>query len=200
MVFGGGPVALLLALLLAAAAVPAVAQVADATIEVVAKDEQGQVLPGVTVTVRRPDTGFERVVTTNDVGEVRIPALTPGVYQVRLDLQGFAQAVTDNLPLRVGQTARLDVRMKVAAIQETVTVEAQATSLVDVYKTDSSTNIVPEQIQDLPVGDRDFQRLAFIAPGVQRERGGFRFITNGPVIGAGRSRTTAETSPTSVAV
>ncbi len=185
MVFGGGTVALLLALLLAAAAVPAVAQVADATIEVVAKDEQGQVLPGVTVTVRRPDTGFERVVTTNEVGEVRIPALTPGVYQVRLDLQGFAQAATDNLPLRVGQTARLDVRMKVAAIQETITVEAQATSLVDVYKTDSSTNIVPEQIQALPVQDRDFQKLAFLTPGVQRERGGFRFIGGGPVIGAG---------------
>ncbi|HWS70605.1 MAG TPA: TonB-dependent receptor, partial [Thermoanaerobaculia bacterium] len=57
--------------------------------------------------------------------------------------------------------------------------------LVDVYKTDSSTNIIPEQIQSLPVPDRDFQRLAFIAPGVQRERGGFRFINGGPVIGAG---------------
>ena len=33
-------------------------------------------------------------------------------------------------------------------------------------KTDSSTNIVPEQIQELPVADRDFERLAFIAPGV----------------------------------
>src|SRR5438132_501620 len=37
----------------------------------------------------------------------------------------------------------------------------------------------------LPVADRDFQRLAFIAPGVQRERGSFRFINGGPVIGAG---------------
>ncbi|HET7747290.1 MAG TPA: hypothetical protein VFM29_08310, partial [Vicinamibacteria bacterium] len=42
-----------------------------------------------------------------------------------------------------------------------------------------------EQIEALPVPDRDFQRLAFLAPGVQRERGGFRFIGGGPVIGAG---------------
>ena len=55
---------------------------------------------------------------------------------------------------------------------------------VDVVKTDSSTNIVPEQIASLPVADRDFQRLAFLTPGVQRERGGNRFIGNAPVIGA----------------
>ena len=74
--------------------------------------------------------------------------------------------------------------MKVAQLAETVNVVGQA-SLVDIYKTDSSTNIVPEQIDALPVQDRDFQRLAFLAPGVQRERGGNRFIGNGPVIGAG---------------
>ena len=38
------------------------------------------------------------------------------------------------------------------------TVTAEANPLVDVYKTDSSTNIVPEQIESLPVPDRDFQR------------------------------------------
>jgi hypothetical protein len=57
--------------------------------------------------------------------------------------------------------------------------------MVDVYKTDSSTNIVPEQIEELPTQNRDFQQLAFIAPGVQRERGGFRFITGAPVVGSG---------------
>ena len=56
---------------------------------------------------------------------------------------------------------------------------------MDVYKTDSSTNVTPEQISDLPTPDRDFQNLAFIAPGVERERGAFRFVTGGPVIGGG---------------
>ena len=67
---------------------------------------------------------------------------------------------------------------------ETITVSTTV-PLVDVYKTDSSTNIVPEQIESLPVPDRDFQRLAFIAPGVARERGAFRFIGGGPVVGSG---------------
>jgi hypothetical protein len=73
--------------------------------------------------------------------------------------------------------------MKVGQVTETVNVTAEA-PLVDVYKTDSSTNIVPEQIESLPVANRDFQSLAYLTPGVQRERGGNRFIGNQPVIGA----------------
>src|SRR4029077_7747594 len=84
---------------------------------------------------------------------------------------------------RVGQTVRVNVTLRVAQVPQTVSVVAQAPQ-VDVFKTDSSTNVVPEQIQSLPVADRDFQRLAFLAPGVQRERGGNRFIGNGPVIAA----------------
>lgn len=164
---------------------PLPAQIADAVLEVTVNDETGQVLPGVTVTVARPETGFTRLATTGEAGTARIPALPPGTYRVQLDLPGFAQVVQEKLVLRVGQTARLDVKMKVATVQETITVTAEAAPLVDVFKTDSSTNIVPEQIESLPIQDRDFQRLAFIAPGVQRERGGFRFIGGGPVIGAG---------------
>jgi hypothetical protein len=161
------------------------AQVADAVLEATLYDETGQVLPGVVLTVSRPETGFTRLATTDESGTARIPALPPGMYKVQFDLQGFAQVVQDKLVLRVGQTARIEVKMKVAAVQETVTVTAEAAPLVDVFKTDSSTNIVPEQIESLPIQNRDFQNLAFIAPGVQRERGGFRFIGGGPVIGAG---------------
>lgn len=163
---------------------PVHAQVSDAVLELTAVDETGQALPGASVTVRRPDTGFERALVTGESGSVRVGALAPGAYEVKVELTGFAPVVQQGLLLRVGQTARVDVTLKVATVQETVTVTADL-PLVDVYKTDSSTNILPEQIQDLPVADRDFQRLAFLAPGVQRERGGFRFIGGGPVIGAG---------------
>ena len=167
-----------------AAAAPVGAQVADGVIEITVVDESNQVMPGVTVTVARPDTGFQQSLVTDAIGTARAIALPPGTYDVRLELAGFATIDQKGLTLRVGQTARITATMKVAQVAETVNVVAQA-SLVDVYKTDSSTNIVPEQIQELPVANRDFQSLAFLAPGVQRERGGFRFITNQPVIGAG---------------
>lgn len=177
------PAGLLLFVTLAAAP-GALAQPATAVLEVVATDQTEQVLPGATVTVSRPDTGFARSVATDGAGLARVPALSPGTYAVKVELSGFAATEKADVVLRVGQTVRLNVTLRVAEVTEQVTVEARA-PLVDVNKTDSSTNIVPEQIESLPVQDRDFQRLAFLAPGVQRERGGFRFIGGGPVIGAG---------------
>lgn len=159
------------------------AQVADAVIEVLAQDESMAVLPGVTVSVTRPDTGFTQTGLTDGSGSVRFPALPPGTYNLMVELQGFSTVEQPDVTVRVGQTARINVTMRVAQVSETVNVIGQV-PLVDVFKTDSSTNIVPEQIEALPVPNRDFQQLAFLTPGVQRERGGNRFIADQPVIGA----------------
>jgi hypothetical protein len=159
------------------------AQIADATIEVLAQDESKAILPGVTVTVTRPDTGYTQTSVTDGNGTARFNALQPGTYTVKFELSGFATVNQEGVTLRVGQTAKLAATLKVAKVAETVNVTAEA-PLIDIYKTDSSTNITPEQIQELPVANRDFQSLAFLAPGVQRERGGNRFIGGGPVIGA----------------
>jgi hypothetical protein len=142
----------------------------------------------VTVTVTRPETGFETFAVTDTSGTARFPAFPPGNYEVKFGLEGFAPA-SQKLVLRIGQEAKLSVVMQ-AASSESITVSAEA-PVVDVHKTDSSMNILPEQITALPVADRNFERLAFIAPGVQRERGGFRFINGGPVLGAGGNASSA---------
>jgi hypothetical protein len=159
------------------------AQVNNAVVEVLVFDSAKLPLPGVSARLAQPATGFERVTVTDEHGLVRIAAVPPGDYVLSLELSGFAP-VTENLVLRVGQVLRVNATMVQVKQAEQVTVTAEA-PLVDIVKTDSSSNIVPEQIQSLPVPDRDFQRLAFIAPGVERERGGFRFIGGGPVVGAG---------------
>ena len=163
-------------------AATAAAQISTGTIEVFTLDQDELALPGVTVRVTNEETGLSRVVVTGGTGGAVFPALPPGSYTVGADLASFAPVRQEGVVIRVGQTARVDITMT-PQLSETITVTAEA-PLVDVYKTDSSTNIIPEQIEQLPTQDRDFQKLAFIAPGVVRERGGFRFITNAPVIGA----------------
>jgi len=175
--------------LLAFMAVPAFSQIDKGSIETVALDQSKAPLPGVTVTVSRPETGFETFGVTDISGSARFPALAPGNYEVTFALEGFAPIAAQKLVLRVGQEAKLSAVMQAAA-SETITVTAEA-PIVDVHKTDSSTNILPEQIAALPVQGREFERLAFIAPGVQRERGSFRFIQGGPVIGAGGNASNA---------
>jgi hypothetical protein len=166
-----------------AVVLPAAAQVNTGTVEVVTLDQQGASLPGVTVQVRNTDTGLQRIAVAGASGISSFAALPPGPYAVGADLEGFASITGQQVVLRIGQTARLEFRMQVQ-VSETITVTAEL-PMVDVLKTDSSTNITPEQIENLPVADRQFERLAFITPGVQRERGTFRFIQDSPVVGAG---------------
>jgi len=165
------------------AALPAPAQTATATLEVVAVDGSGGPLPGVSVELKRPETGLSRAGVTGASGLASFAALPPGTYDVTVKLAGFETVEQKGLVLLVGQSARVNATLQ-GKRSESISVVATA-PLVDVYKTDSSTNITPQQIQDLPTPDRDFQRLAFIAPGVERERGAFRFVAGGPVIGGG---------------
>jgi outer membrane receptor protein involved in Fe transport len=162
-------------------ALPAAAQVSTGTIEVTTYDEQNLPIPGVAVRVVNADTGAQRATVSDAMGLSIIPALQPGDYRVTVSLSGFATAEED-VVIRIGQTARLAFTLR-AQVSETITVTAEA-PMVDIYKSDTSTNIIPEQIQELPVPDRDFQNLAFIAPGVQRERGAYRFIGDSALIGS----------------
>ncbi|HYN20550.1 MAG TPA: TonB-dependent receptor, partial [Thermoanaerobaculia bacterium] len=179
----GWALGLALVLLSSTLAAPALAQVSTATLEAHVTDVDGGALPGVTVTLENSETGLTRVAVTGEAGDARVTALPPGTYVASFALEGFSPVNRDGVVLRVGQTVQVRAELS-PAVAESITVSSTV-PLVDVYKTDTSTNIVPEQIESLPVPDRDFQRLAFIAPGVQRERGGFRFIGGGPVVGAG---------------
>src|SRR5947209_7000347 len=177
------PLLTLLALAMLFISIDAFAQIDKGSVEAVALDQSKAALPGVTVALSRPETGYEATAVTDTSGVARFLALQPGSYQLNFTLEGFAPVKAQKVTLLVGERAKVSVTLQQSA-SETITVTA-AEQVVDVHKTDSSTNIVPEQIAQLPVADRQFERLAFIAPGVQRERGGFRFINGGPVVGAG---------------
>ena len=162
--------------------IPAAAQVSTGMLEVNTVDEQALPMPGVTVRVVNADTGAQRATVSDAVGTATIPALPPGEYKVSVSLVGFAPT-EQTITIRLGQTAKIVFTMKIQ-MSETITVTGES-PIVDILKTDSSTNVTPEQIADLPVASREFERLAFIAPGTNRERGGFRFIQGSAVVGAG---------------
>ena len=73
---------LAIALVLSAGSALAQSQAINGTIEGTIVDDQGAVLPGVTVTVANIDTGDTRVVVTNESGLYRAPLLPLGAYRV----------------------------------------------------------------------------------------------------------------------
>ena len=53
-------------------------------------DQDGAVLPGVTINVRNVDTGATRSTVTNEQGVFSLPALERGVHELVTELGGFA--------------------------------------------------------------------------------------------------------------
>jgi len=68
--------------------------------------------------------------------------------------------------LQVGATTTQNFTLKPGSVSETIEVTS-APALVDQLKMDVSTNITPQQIQELPLIGRDIADLAYLSPGVK---------------------------------
>jgi len=155
----------ILVLSMAAADLAFAQSVSSGTIEGTVKDESNSVLPGVTVTVTSPQLQVGQLVQVSDsAGNYRFVDLPAGMYRLRAELQGFSTTVHDELRLTVGFTARIDVTMKVGALEESVTVSGQS-PVVDVTSTTASVAFTKEVLDSIPRG-RDLQNVFAMAPGV----------------------------------
>ena len=67
-------------------------------------DTSGAVLPGVTVTATQTDTGFTRIVVTDETGAWVMPNLPIGPYRLEVSLSGFQTNVRTGVVLQVGGT------------------------------------------------------------------------------------------------
>src|SRR5476651_173306 len=92
-------VSYMLALILAYA-LPAFAQIQGGSVNGIIKDEQGGVLPGVTVTAQGVDATQSFI--TESSGEFRFLNLAPGPYKISAALQGFATVVREHVIVAVG--------------------------------------------------------------------------------------------------
>src|SRR5215475_10875313 len=128
-------------------------------------DPSGAAVAGATVTVANKATGATRKVVTSSEGLYAFPSLLPGVYELKIEHQGFKTAVLDNITLEVQQAARRDVTMEVGAVGETVTVTS-AGALLNAENATVGTVIENKRIVDLPLNGRNFLQLVSTAPNV----------------------------------
>jgi outer membrane receptor protein involved in Fe transport len=144
------------------------AQTSLATLRGKVIDEQGGVLPGVTVTARQTETNITRSGVTNETGQFYLPSLPAGAYQLTVELTGFSTTARTVI-LRVGQEAAADFSLKVGALAETIQVSA-VSALVETKSTLGGL-IDRREIDNLPTIDRNFAGLAQLAPGVSSSGG-----------------------------
>lgn len=128
-------------------------------------DEQQLVLPGVAITLTHRDSGVARETVSGVDGTFSFPGLVPGPYRLEASLEGFSRYEFDDLTLRVGSTAALEVVLKVGGLTETLTVTTEAPQ-VDLTSTEVGGNVGSTELTSLPSGNRNFTGFVALLPGV----------------------------------
>jgi hypothetical protein len=151
--------------LCAAVLIPASFGQTAGSIDGLVTDSSGSVIAGAKVTTTNPQTNFAREAVSNTAGEYSFPDLPPGTYNIRVEMQGFKIELRTSVELQVQQAARLDFRLEVGAVSETVEV-AGAAALLDTENAGVGTVIENQKIVDLPLNGRNFTSLIALSPNV----------------------------------
>ena len=162
--------ALVLLLLLGGLCDTSSAQTTFGLIEGRITDATGGALPGATITVAQPTTGFVRAVVTNELGLYRVLNLNPAEYDVTVELSGFAKVTSGAVKVDVGQAVALNVGMEVARVAVVVDV-APPMPTVNAVTPEIGNSIDTRRVNELPLNGRDFTRLTLFAPGVIQTSG-----------------------------
>ena len=134
------------------------------------KDSTGAVIPGATVTVVNKATNATRPTATNEVGLFDLPALPPGLYTVKCELEGFRTSTRD-VELQVQQTVKVNFTLEQGTVSEMVTVTGQS-PLVETQNATIGTVIENRRIVELPLNGRNYLQLVALSPNVSAEFAG----------------------------
>jgi hypothetical protein len=128
-------------------------------------DQQGEVLPGATVTVGSPNLMGTRSTVTDRQGAFRFPALPPGDYSVKAELQGFKPAVQEKVHVTTTVSLTVDLKMIQAVVEEQVTVQAHSPT-VDIKSTETaSVTLGNDILRNIPYSQFTAD-IVNMAPGV----------------------------------
>jgi Carboxypeptidase regulatory-like domain/TonB-dependent Receptor Plug Domain len=130
-----------------------------------ATDPSGAAVSGAKITLTNAATGVQRETTTNAAGFYQFLDVPPGDYQLDATATGFAPFKVAKVTLLVKLPSTIGIRFSVAGAMTSVTVEGQAPLI---NRTDASLGNVVEQdqIQELPIADRNVVNLLSLQPGV----------------------------------
>ena len=141
------------------------AQVTQAKLEGVVTDVDGEGLPGAEVKVTNMETGYSVSTLSRSDGSYIVTGIQPGKYEVTVSLSGFATQIRQGMTFAVAANLKIDFTLEQEAVSEEVVVTAEA-PIIEVTRTDISTVIDRQKIEDLPLLDRDFSDLTILQAGV----------------------------------
>ena len=169
------------------------AQTGAASITGLVTDDSGAPVPGAMVTATNQATNVNYEAHSNAAGNYTIASVTLGTYVVRAELSGFRTATRSSVTLEANQIVRLDFKMAVGQVQESVEVVGAS----PILQTETATVgevISANTVQSLPLNGRNTGQLALLLPGTMTYNPrGFTNIgavnTNRPFVNGNREQT-----------
>lgn len=128
-------------------------------------DTSGASIAGAKVIATNTETQVARETATNASGTYNFSLLQPGKYIVTVAKDGFKGARQENIGLDVNAILRLDIKLEIGAISESVTV-SEAPPLIESENSSIGQVVQTKQIIELPLNGRNFVQLATLGPGV----------------------------------
>jgi hypothetical protein len=175
---------LLLALLFFSPA--AQAQLYSGTVTGTVTDPTGATVPSAKVTLVDQNKGYAFDATTDTAGRYSFRSVAPGTYKIRVEAKGFQSEEKFGVAVDVSQNLSIDFSLKVGVATDVVEVNAET---VHLQTEDATTGQVVNRkfVNDLPLVDRNFTNLTYLAPGItetdapgsKNSQGGINFNSNG---------------------
>lgn len=133
-------------------------------------DSTGAVLVGAKVIVTNADTNVAISRITDKTGEYTVPALRAGVYRIVANMDGFKDAVTENVHLLVGTNQIINLTMNIGAA-DTVTVESDQLVL-ETATSQKQQVLTDDEIESFPLLNMNYSDLLPLAAGVTQDAAG----------------------------
>ena len=127
-------------------------------------DPSGKVVPGATLILTAPATGFSRALETDGDGSYLAPQILADTYEIQVSSPGFKTTRVTDIQVRVNESPRVDVRLELGDVSTKVDVQSQA-ALINTYSSELSLTIDSRRMVRLPLNARDVTALAMLGPG-----------------------------------
>jgi hypothetical protein len=154
---------LLLCAVLAVAGLAA-AQTITASITGNASDPSGAVISGAAVTASNTETNIRTNTTTNAEGIYTFPFLRVGNYTVTVEAKGFKKSVIGPFKVEANQIARIDVKLEIGEITQTVEV-TDVGALLQTETQATGDTLSSTKLTNIPLNGRNFASLTLLVPG-----------------------------------
>src|ERR1041385_2897254 len=128
------------------------------------KDQNGAIVPGVTVSAINNRTGDERTAVANTDGNYTIAALKAPVYTITATGTSLSAKV-ENVSLNVGQELTINLTLSPNGVSETVVVTGGEETLASTGSAAMGANVNPREVEGLPLNGRQLSQLYLQAPG-----------------------------------